>query len=127
MLGAQMSRNYTHIRLSKSYIMASQKEYLYRDGPMPKFKMQQAFIDTHTAFGTPRLINTMEHTKSGGKDPKTGVEKGRFSEVMGVTCKDDPDKGRGKAGKLVAFEEVGVFQDLKKLGLLQRNLLGRET
>ena len=114
MLGSQMSRNYTHIRLSKSYIMASQKEYLYRDGPMPKFKMQQAFIDTHTAFGTPRLINTMEHTKSGGKDQKTGVEKGRFSEVMGVTCKDDPDKGRGKAGKLVAFEEVGVFPGLEK-------------
>ena len=73
--------------------MASQKEYLYRDGPMPKFKMIQAFVETNTPFGTPRLVDTIEHVKAGFKDKKTGVEKGRFSEVMGVTCKDDPDKG----------------------------------
>lgn len=95
-LSNMMSRNYTHLKLSKSFIMASQKEFLYRDGPMPKFKMNQAFIEKYTPFGSPRLVDTTEHTKSGYKDPKLGVEMGRFSEVMGVTCKDDPDKGRGK-------------------------------
>ena len=113
-LSSMMTRNYTHLRQSKSYIMASQKEYLYRDGPMPKFKQNQAFIETYTPFGSPRLIDTMEHTKAGGKDRTTGVERGRFSEVMGVTCKDDPEKGRGKSGKLVAFEEIGVFPGLEK-------------
>lgn len=114
MLATMMSRNYTHIKQSKSYIMASQKEYLYRDGPMPKFKMIQAFNEAKTPFGSPRLVDTIEHTKSGYKDKKHAVEMGRFSEVMGVTCKDDPDKGRGKAGKLVAFEEIGVFPQLEK-------------
>ena len=95
-LSSMMTRNYTHLKLSKSFIMASQKEFLYRDGPMPKFKMNQAFIEKYTPFGSPRLVDTTEHTKSGYKDPKLGVEMGRFSEVMGVTCKDDPDKGRGK-------------------------------
>lgn len=113
-LSSMMTRNYTHLKLSKSFIMASQKEFLYRDGPMPKFKMNQAFIEKYTPFGSPRLVDTTEHTKSGYKDPKLGVEMGRFSEVMGVTCKDDPDKGRGKSGKLVAFEEVGVFPGLEK-------------
>ena len=113
-LSNMMTRNYTHLKLSKSFIMASQKEFLYRDGPMPKFKMNQAFIEKYTPFGSPRLVDTTEHTKSGYKDPKLGVEMGRFSEVMGVTCKDDPDKGRGKSGKLVAFEEVGVFPGLEK-------------
>jgi hypothetical protein len=114
MLASMMSRNYTHLRLSKSFILASEKEYIYRDGPMPKFKLVQSFIDTHTPFGSPRLINTMEHTKSGYQDPKSRVERGRFSEVMGVTCKDDPEKGRGKSGKIVAFEEIGVFPGLEK-------------
>ena len=95
-LETMLLRNYTHIIESKGYIMASQKEYLYRDGPMPKFKSNLAFIEGSTPFISPRLIDTMEHTKAGYKDKETGIEKGRFSEVMGVTCKDDPDKGRGK-------------------------------
>ena len=113
-LETMLLRNYTHIRESKGYIMASQKEYLYRDGPMPKFKSNLAFVEGNTPFISPRLIDTMEHTKAGYKDKETGIERGRFSEVMGVTCKDDPDKGRGKSGKLVAFEEVGVFPQVEK-------------
>lgn len=91
-----MCRNYVHIKGSKSFVLASGKEYIYRDGPMPKFKQNLSFIEENTPFWSPRLIDTMEHTKSGYKDKKLGIEKGRFSEVMGVTCKDDPDKGRGK-------------------------------
>jgi hypothetical protein len=109
-----MCRNYVHIKGSKSFVLASGKEYIYRDGPMPKFKQNLSFIEENTPFWSPRLIDTMEHTKSGYKDKKLGIEKGRFSEVMGVTCKDDPDKGRGKAGVLVAFEEVGIFPQLEK-------------
>lgn len=113
-LSNMCDRNYVHIRKSKSYILASQKEYIYRDGPMPKFKENLAFIETHTPFWSPRSTDTIEQTRAGYKDPKLGVEKGRLSEVMGVTCKDDPDKGRGKAGKLVAFEEFGVFPQIEK-------------
>ena len=31
-------RNYVHIKQSKSFILASEKEYIYKDGPQPKFK-----------------------------------------------------------------------------------------
>jgi hypothetical protein len=33
------------------------------------------------------------------------VESGYKSEIIGVTLKDNPDVVRGKAGKLIIFEE----------------------
>ena len=113
MLGNMLCRNYSHIKQSKSYILAYQKEYLYKDGPMNKFRHNLSFIETTTAFSHPKLVNLTTHTKSGWKDASSETERGRLSEVMGVTCKDDPDKARGKAGKLVAFEESGVFPQLE--------------
>lgn len=107
-------RNYIHIKQSKNFILASEKEYIYKDGPQPKFKANLSFIEDNTPFWSPRLKDTDEHTKSGYKDKKLGIEKGRLSELICVTCKDDPDKGRGKSGKLVAFEEIGVFPGLEK-------------
>jgi len=95
-LANMLCRNYVHFRKSKSYILAFQKEYLYKDGPLTKFKENLSFIEDNTPYWSPRLKNIDEHTKSGYVDKKLGIEKGRFSEVMGITCKDDPDKGRGK-------------------------------
>nr|UVX60236.1 MAG: terminase large subunit [Bacteriophage sp.] len=40
------------------------------------------------------------------------VESGYKSEIIGVTLKDNPDVVRGKAGKLIIFEEAGSFSEL---------------
>ena len=40
------------------------------------------------------------------------VELGMKSQIMGVSLKDAPDKGRGKAGELIFFEEAGAFPGL---------------
>lgn len=40
------------------------------------------------------------------------VELGYKSEIIGVTLKDNPDIVRGKAGKLIIFEEAGSFSEL---------------
>ncbi|MEF2630508.1 hypothetical protein [Megamonas funiformis] len=40
------------------------------------------------------------------------VEMGYKSEIIGVTLKDNPDIVRGKAGKLIIFEEAGSFPEL---------------
>lgn len=113
MLGNMLCRNYFHIKQSKSFVIAYQKEFLYRDGPVNKFKHNESFIESTTAFAHPKMVDLTIHTKSGWKEIGTGVERGRLSEVMGITCKDDPNKVRGKAGKLLAFEESGVFPQLE--------------
>ena len=42
-----------------------------------------------------------------------GEEMGSKSEIMGVTI-NDPNKGRGKRGRKVVFEEAGSFKNLKQ-------------
>jgi len=40
------------------------------------------------------------------------VEVGYKSEIIGLSLKDNPDVVRGKAGKLILFEEAGSFSEL---------------
>lgn len=41
------------------------------------------------------------------------VEMGYKSEIMGVSVKDNPNAVRGKAAKLIVWEEGGSFKELK--------------
>ena len=75
------------------------------------------FINTHTAWAKRRQVkNTDLHRRASYKALVNGkeVEKGYKSEIQGVTLKNDPDRARGKRGKLILFEEGG-----KLPGLLQ--------
>ena len=49
------------------------------------------------------------------------TELGFGSEIIGVTFKSNPDKGRGKRGKLIIWEEFGKFPD----GLIAWNIMLR--
>jgi len=40
------------------------------------------------------------------------IETGFKSEIQGVTLKNDPQKARGKRGKLILWEEAGKFRDI---------------
>ena len=109
------TRNYFHIKKSKSFLFASETEYLIRDGVMSKFTDNVNFVDNQTPFTQPRdYKDTDVHKRASFKDPRTGTEKGSLSEVLAVTCKNDPDKGRGKRGKVLFFDESGVFPGLEK-------------
>nr|UVM84937.1 MAG: hypothetical protein [Bacteriophage sp.]UVX86070.1 MAG: hypothetical protein [Bacteriophage sp.] len=73
------------------------------------------FIDKHTAWGKKRSVNSTMRKRAGfwtkdefGKE----VEMGYKSEIIGVTLKDNPDIVRGKAGKLIIFEEAGSCPEL---------------
>jgi hypothetical protein len=50
----------------------------------------------------------------------TKIEAGFLSEIMGVTVKNDVQKIRGKAGKLILFEEAGKFPGLKEAWQIAR-------
>ena len=114
--GSMLARNYFHVRNSKNFVFASQKEYLIGDGLLSKAWDFLSFIDDNTAWAQPRLRDREMSKMSGYKKKINGVEVelGMKSQIMGVSLKDAPDKVRGKAGELVFFEEAGSFPGLLK-------------
>jgi len=115
--GGMCSNRYFHKKRSKSFILADKEEYLSRgDGILDKTWKYLSHIDEHTAFTQPRLNDTNSYKRNGYKQDVNGtdVEKGFLSMIMGTPINGDPDKGRGKAGDLVLFEEGGSFPKLRK-------------
>jgi hypothetical protein len=113
---AMLCRNYFHVRNSKNFVFASDKQYLTGDGMLSKTWDIVSFIDDNTAWSQPRLIDRELHKQSGYKKNVNGadVTLGFKSQIIGVSLKDDPDKIRGKAGELIFFEESGSFSGLLK-------------
>tara|TARA_R110000765_G_scaffold205916_1_gene310844 strand:- start:60 stop:2027 length:1968 start_codon:yes stop_codon:yes gene_type:complete len=114
--GSMMTRNYFHVRNSKNFVFAEQKEYLIGDGILSKAWDFISFIDDNTAWTQPRLTDKEMHKQSGYKKRVNGadVALGMKSQIIGVSLKDNPDKVRGKAGELIFFEEAGSFNGLLK-------------
>ena len=113
--GSMACRNYYLIPGSKTYIYASNKQYLTEDGILTKAWDYMDFIDKNTAWGKKRSVNTTMRKRAGfyTKDEYGNeIELGYKSEIIGVTLKDNPDVVRGKAGKLIIFEEAGSFSEL---------------
>lgn len=112
---AMACRNYYLIPNSKTYIYASNKQYLTEDGILTKAWDYMDFIDKNTAWGKKRSVNTQMRKRAGffaKDDYGNQIELGYKSEIIGVTLKDNPDVVRGKAGKLIIFEEAGSFSEL---------------
>ncbi len=114
--GSMLARNYYMYPKSKSYAIAEEAEFLTKDGLLTKAWDFMDFIDQHTAFAKKRQKkNTIMHRRASYELDKDGVkiEKGYKSEIIGVTLKNDPQKARGKRGKLILWEEAGKFKGLK--------------
>ncbi len=115
---SMLCRNYYHMKRSKNFVFAFDKKYLEGDGIYQKALDGIAFIDETTPFMQPKIIDRPGQMliKSGYKDVKDGVpiDKGYQSIIQGISLKDNPDGGIGRAGELVFFEEMGKFPGLKK-------------
>lgn len=109
--GASMlARNYFLIPASKSYAMASEKEFLIKDGLLTKAYETMSFVDQNTPWAKRRhYADTPLHKKASYRVTVNGIEseRGYKSEIMGITLKNDPNRARGKRGKLVLWEEFG--------------------
>lgn len=114
--GALDGRNVLHIAKSKSYSMAFEKEYLVKDGIINKAFEVMDWNAKHTPFPKLRLSNSIDkmHLRLGYKDQELNIDMGHLSELIGVTLKDDPQKARGKRGKIIKWEEDGKFPGLKQ-------------
>jgi len=115
--GAMLCRNFYLIPLSKSYAIASEAEFLLKDGMLTKAWDYMDFLDEHTAWSKKRQkSDTKMHKRASYIVDISGVktEMGFKSEIIGVTLKNDVHKIRGKAGLLYLFEEGGQFPNLKE-------------
>ena len=116
-VASMFTRNYFFMGRSKNFMLAFDKKYLSGDGLYQKFLDGMAFIDENTPFTQPRIVDKPAslEIKSGFYTVENGTQivKGKQSYVAGISLKDNPDGARGKAGELVAFEEMGKFSGLK--------------
>jgi hypothetical protein len=115
--GASMLiRNYYMFRESVSYAIASEAEFLTKDGLLSKAWDMMDFIDNSTGWYKHRQVkNSSIHRRASFIEHINGVpiEQGYKSEIIGISLKNDPQKARGKRGKLILFEEAGKFPNLK--------------
>lgn len=116
--GASMlCRNYYCLPKSKSYAIASEMEFLTKDGLISKAWEMMSFIDQHTGMSKKRQkVDQSTHKKASfikRSDDGTELEIGYKSEIMAISLKNDPQKARGKRGKLILWEEAGKFPHLK--------------
>lgn len=113
--GSMLCRNYFLIPGSKSYAVASENEYLTKDGLLTKAWEFMDFIDKHTAWAKKRSIDRTMHKRAGvtiTDENGNKTEQGYLSEIIGISLKNNPDRIRGKRGKLILWEEAGMFKDI---------------
>lgn len=118
MTASMCVRNYHHIRDSKSFCFAANKDYLLKDGIISKSWDLMNFIDSHTPWAKRRQeFNDKLHRRASTKvTTASGIEtidpRSYNSEIIGTTVGDDIHKLRGPRGKLIVLEEVGNFPKL---------------
>lgn len=113
---AMLCRNYFCIEGSTSYAVASNLEYLVKDGILTKAWDIMDFIDTNTGFAKrrdksnskiERVASYIETDEYGRK-----IAKGYKSSIIGISTGESTGNVRGKRGKLFILEEAGSFPDI---------------
>lgn len=97
----------------KGFAIASEKEYLIKDGILNKFEDNVDWCASTTPW--PRLktkdsINNMIWEM--GYTDLNGLTQGTRNSIIGVTTQGDPDKARGKRGPVIYWDEWGIFPNL---------------
>jgi len=121
---SMLIRNYELYGRSVSYALAGDTEYLDTDGVLNKAWDYLDFANKHVGFAKKlRAKDTMMEKKAGYKKPGDPVDHGFLSSIIGVTLKNNPGKARGKRGKLILWEEAGIFPNiLKSWRIAQKSL-----
>ena len=123
-IASMLIRNFYFFKGSKGFALAAETEFLVKDGVLTKAWDGMDYLDQHTAWYKKRQVkNTMMWRRASflqKDDTGVDIELGYKSEIMGVTLKNDPQKARGKKGKLIIFEEAGKFRNLLQVWQIAR-------
>jgi hypothetical protein len=110
---SMLIRNYQLVGREASYAFASDTEYLTTDGVLNKAWSYLNFANAHIGFAKKlRVKDTIMEKTAGYKMPGDPSERGFLSSVVGVTLKNAPGKARGKRGKIILWEEAGIFPNI---------------
>ncbi len=115
--GSMLDRNYYLIPGSKSYVFADDKAYLIEDGLLTKAWEMMDHVEQYTPWGKRRdRHDSIMHKRSSYYTKQDGlkIEMGFKSEIIGLTLKNNWNKARGKRGKLILYEEAGIFPNILK-------------
>jgi len=119
-MGSIGPRNALFKPRSKTFYVASNMQYLNKDGVLTKSWDYLDFNALNTPFPRLRLKDTQLEKRIGYKDVRSGAERGMKSDIIGLSLNDDPDKARGKRGDII-FEEYGSFPHIKKAWNVSRD------
>ena len=99
-----------------NFHLASDKTFLDGEkGVFGKVLDNLDWIADNTPLPKMRLINGIRSREIQlGYQDEYGVKKGLKSSVYGISLKDNPDRARGIRGKLIHYEEDGLFPNLEK-------------
>lgn len=105
-------RNYYTQPGKVTILNAYESKYLYPKGLFSICTSYIDFINSHTAFSTPSdAINRSSHRRASYYEIVNGVktEKGLMSEIIAITCNDNPNANRGQDAIDIYVEESGAF------------------
>jgi hypothetical protein len=119
-MGSIGPRNALFKKKSKTFYVASNMQYLTKDGVLTKAWDYLDFNALNTPFPRLKLKDTQLEKRIGYKDVRSGAERGMKSDIIGLSTNDDPDKIRGKRGDII-FEEYGSYPHIKKAWNVSRD------
>lgn len=99
----------------KVFFFAIDTEYLIKDGVLNKFIDITDWCADTTPWPHIRDLKdslASMQWKMGYKDKDSSTARGVKNEVIGVTLKGDPERGRGKRGSRIYWEEAGTNKNL---------------
>lgn len=111
-VASMLARNFFLFKGSKNYAFASDNTYLDGDAILNKAEDIINFVDDNTAWTKQRQKKNTVLYKRASYINLEGKERGSMAQIQGITTKGDPEKGRGKRGKLLAHEEGGIYPKL---------------
>lgn len=97
---------------SLTILDAYERKFLYPKGAYSMVVDNINFVNLHTAWTMPSdVVNRSNNIRASYITYRDGIklEMGFKSEVLALTCKDNPDANRGKSAEDVFFEEAGAF------------------
>jgi hypothetical protein len=113
--GSMLVRNYDHFKGSKNYAFAYSEEFLTKDGILTKAWETMDFNSLNTPWGKSRDVKDSDlHRRSSKLIQRNGIwqedPRSYKSEIIGLIVGDKINKARGKRGKLIIYEEIGMFK-----------------
>lgn len=100
----------------ESFVVIASYLEEYANATMRMVLEMSNFLNEHTEFRQPRIINRQDEIKSGYEEKDDNglpIQKGYKSGIKVMTFKNSAFKSVGKSATRMIFEEAGLFENLK--------------